>query len=211
MEFRLTYEGALYSETNRSGEVRRARADHKHELRKAFHPQLKRLWATHVALDGGDTDGPSLLMDSGPPGWVDPPLHTVESLSERFSRFGYKFVPLVTRELSLLCSVDILYLRHDPPGAILRHGDIDNRLKVLFDALQVPREATQVGKYATPDQEEDPFFCLLEDDSVISRVSVETDTLLEAINGVDETNAARLVLTVKIKPQHFSIYNWNFS
>ena len=45
MEFRLTYQGPLLADTNRSAEVRRARATHKQEIRKALHPQLKRWWA----------------------------------------------------------------------------------------------------------------------------------------------------------------------
>ncbi len=44
MEFRLTYEGILLAESVRSAEVRRARAEHKQEIRKKLHPQLKRLW-----------------------------------------------------------------------------------------------------------------------------------------------------------------------
>ena len=207
MEFRLTYEGPLYSETNRNGEVRRARADHKQELRQAFHPQLKRLWEAMPSLNGTHT-GPVLLIGAESP--ERPPPHTIESLAQRFSRFGYRFVPLATRALSLLCSVDILYLRIEPPGAIVRYGDIDNRLKVLFDALQVPREASQVGKYTTPQEGEDPFFCLLEDDSIISRVSVEADTMLQPVPGCDETSAARIFISVKLRPYVLSVDNLEF-
>src|SRR6266851_770445 len=41
----------------------------------------------------------------------------------------YYFVPLVTSELSLVCSLDIVLRRRQPPGSLVKHGgDIDNRL-----------------------------------------------------------------------------------
>jgi hypothetical protein len=47
MEFRLTYQGPLNS-TQRDplDKQRDKNADHKHDLRKPFHKQLKRLWET---------------------------------------------------------------------------------------------------------------------------------------------------------------------
>ena len=41
MKFRLTYEGRLLGN---------GRAQHKHKIRRAFHPQLKRLWEVHQNL-----------------------------------------------------------------------------------------------------------------------------------------------------------------
>lgn len=51
MEFRLTYEGPLMA-TQRdavSGQ-KDARVDHKHEIRRHFHPQLQRLWSVNPFL-----------------------------------------------------------------------------------------------------------------------------------------------------------------
>jgi hypothetical protein len=71
-------------------------------------------------------------------------------------------------------------LRPEPPGAIITQaGDIDNRLKTLFDALRYPKKMDELPKGATPDESEKPFFCLLEDDILITGVSVRTDVLLE--------------------------------
>ena len=52
----------------------------------------------------------------------------------------------------------------------------------------------------TPNADENPFFCLVEDDSLISSISVETDTLLEPIGGVPHQNDGRLVVTIALKP-----------
>jgi hypothetical protein len=53
-------------------------------------------------------------------------------------------------------------------------GDIDNRVKVL----KVPRECNEIPKEQGPEKDEEPFFCLLEDDSLITKVAITTDRLL---------------------------------
>ena len=71
-------------------------------------------------------------------------------------------------------------LRPEPPGSIITQGgDIDNRLKTLFDALKVPKESLAIPPEDKPKDVETPFFCLLEDDNLITKVSVVTDRLLE--------------------------------
>jgi len=47
-------------------------------------------------------------------------------------------------------------------------GDIDNRIKVLFDGLKMPETVSELGGVAL-ESEEDPFFCLLEDDNLINQ------------------------------------------
>jgi hypothetical protein len=197
MEFRLTYQGLLLAETTRSGEVRRARANHKHEIRKAFHPQLKQWWSISPYLRPRELKPQPGRQIFGRPA----PEHTLEGLSKRFERFGYSFVPLVTRDLELLCSIEVLLLCQGMPGGVLsKTGDLDNRLKTLFDALSMPREQTQVGIFATPDKDEVPFFCLLEDDSVITKAAVESDTLLQAVSNPPNEQDVHVTITVKIRP-----------
>lgn len=55
---------------------------------------------------------------------------------------------------------------------------MDNRLKTLFDALRKPsdQEAQQAKITGLPNGE--PIHCLLQDDSLVTKVSVETDRLL---------------------------------
>jgi hypothetical protein len=66
---------------------------------------------------------------------------------------------------------------------LIQSADIDARLKMLFDALKVPNDAGQLGGYQQPEQDEDPFCCLLEDDQLITHVSVKTGVLLEPTPG----------------------------
>jgi hypothetical protein len=65
MEFRLTYEGPLLA-TQRDPVTGQAdkRADHKHDIRRQFHVQLKRLWEITPFLKGGERGGPSVLVEA---------------------------------------------------------------------------------------------------------------------------------------------------
>jgi hypothetical protein len=48
------------------------------------------------------------------------------------------FLPLVSSKLKLAAELDVLFLRSGRAGVLRGQGDIDNRLKVLFDGLSVP-------------------------------------------------------------------------
>lgn len=95
------------------------------------------------------------------------------------------------------CALDILFLRRDGPGSLVKSGgDIDNRLKVLFDGLRMPQTCDEVcGDTAAPD--EDPFYCLLEDDKLISKVQVETNWLLTPAGQGEHIHDVNLVVRVK--------------
>jgi hypothetical protein len=140
---------------------------------------------------------------------LHPRISMQEALARNFSRNGFRFVPLCTEKLTLLCRIDVLFLRPDAPGSLIKSGDIDNRLKTLFDALRMPASADELGGYQ-PGQDEDPFFCLLEDDKLISHISVETDVLLEPIGQTFDANDARLVMTVNIRPADVTMGNSSF-
>jgi hypothetical protein len=196
MRFHLTYEGRLYGSTNDP------RAKHKHEIRKVFHRQLQNLWkqtwlgsAVYGLWEKNQT-----IPDKTP---------LSEALAGLFRLGNYQFVPLVLKQFSLLCSVDILFLRPGIPGTILKSADIDARLKTLFDALRMPNNESELGGYLTPDEDEGPFYCLVEDDKLFSHVSVATDILLEPINGDD--NDARLIIDVRISPQRVTMFNLGFA
>jgi hypothetical protein len=217
MEFRLTYEGDLFSSNNGN-----PRATHKHDIRKHFHRQLKTLWeiTSHLkALPSPDADAAKFKIPTPRPrGTPDPDAPVKretrsEYLARNYSRFGFGFVPLVTEDLSLWCGIDILFLRQGVPGKIFESGDIDNRIKTLFDALKMPGELAQLGdhKHKGPSADEIPFFCLLQDDGLVAKVSVETDTLLEPIvGGIPSDNDARVVITVNIRPSRVLLSNIGF-
>ena len=117
------------------------------------------------------------------------------------------YVPLAQEKHGLLVGLEILFLRPDVPGGVIRSADIDNRLKTLFDALRMPTNKDELGGY-TPDEGEDPLFVLLEDDRLLSQVSIETDTLLQptpTANGKFLPNDARLVITVSLRPYKMTL------
>jgi len=51
----------------------------------------------------------------------------------------FNFVPIIHRPHEFSCTLEVLFLRREKPGNIIRNGsDLDNRLKILFDALRMP-------------------------------------------------------------------------
>jgi len=58
-------------------------------------------------------------------------------------------------------------------------GDIDNRVKTILDALRVPAEPNAVPQGDAPRPDEVPFYCVLEDDKLVTALSVQTERLLE--------------------------------
>jgi hypothetical protein len=193
MDFRLTYAGVLLGSSRNN-----TRARHKHDIRRIFHPQLKRLWEISPHLQSL-TDPPLDLVNLD---WSLRRRSRVEALAERFSRCGYNFVPLITNDLGIaVCGLEVLFLRTDAPGSLIQSGDIDNRLKTIFDALRMPAEKTELGGYDNPREGETPFFCLLENDNLITKVAVETDTMLESIGPSFNANDARITIRLSIQPR----------
>jgi hypothetical protein len=100
---------------------------------------------------------------------------------------GFTFAPLVSETIHLVAELDVQVLWPQQPGAIITSGgDIDNRLKTLLDALKIPSEPTALPVGTSPGSDEDPFFCLLEDDSLVTKLAVDTDRLLEPISSASE-------------------------
>ena len=133
MEFRLFYRGPLKSNGNPA---------EKQSVRRQFHPQLKKLWSQkplvgHVAY---------LDENSGR-------VHLVYPLSD------FKFACLVSSRHKTYAELDILFLRPEPAGQIIKSsgGDIDNRLKTLFDGLRCPVLENEIVKGDTPQSDETPI------------------------------------------------------
>jgi len=107
VDFTLTYEGPLAAD---------ARPNQKHDIRRELHPQLKELWE-HPPLNQ--------LYWKARPGSQH--LRTVR---------GHEFVSIVHPDWHFNAELNILMLRPELPGRIVTSGgDIDNRLKTLFDAV----------------------------------------------------------------------------
>jgi hypothetical protein len=202
MEFRLTYQGALLAtQKDPVNSQRDKRANHKHAIRKVFHKQLKRLWEITPFLH---EQGRQIRIEAG--GYAE--AHDIQTLSAKHNLFGFNFVPLVTQDMELLCGLEILFLRPDKPGKIWA-GDIDNRIKTLIDALRIP-EANERYEQRKPLADETPFFCLLEDDKFITKLSVESDQLLEFITEQQNLDEVRLVITVRLRPYQMHLGNLEF-
>ena len=168
MKFRLYYRGQLKPN---------GRPKDKQTLRRAFHPQLKELW-NHPPLN-------ELAKDFLDPNWELKVL--VDSVE------GWTFASVINSKHDLVAALDIIMLRQEDPGSLVaKGGDIDNRLKTLFDALAIPK-AAQIPKDDAPREDEQPFHCLLEDDRLITGLNVTVDRLLGA-----ETKSGEVLLIIGV-------------
>ena len=186
MEFRLTYEGKLFS---------RAKPPDVHAIRKKFHKQLKKLWVEHLVLNRGHSTAPVICP----------------SMKETIAGNDFNWRPIVTKENGLVCGLDILMLREGPPSRT--YTDIDNHLKTIFDALRkadAQELGTKNGKQQ-PSEDENPFCVLLEDDRFITHLSVTSDMLLDPVEAADEAPQARLVITVSVRPYDVNSCNLEFA
>lgn len=110
------------------------------------------------------------------------------------------------------CGLDVLFLRYDPPGSLVHAGDLDNRVKTLIDALRKPDHANQLRDNEFPAAYEDPFFVLLEDDKLVTALSVTTDTLLDpGETDKPDPHHVHLIITVTIRPIYTTMFNLSFA
>ena len=140
MEFRLIYRGILPAQNSGNSRVK-----DKHAIRRQFHPQLRELWKQNQILSRYFFAGHHDHSRSG-----SDPTTGIEIMSRKFARCGYQFLPLIGTQFGTACSLDILFLRRDSPGSfIVSGGDIDNRIKTLFDALRVPAKLRRSRGWTT--------------------------------------------------------------
>lgn len=182
MEFRLTYRGQLKGNGN---------TKQKQRIRRFIHPQLSRLWTQPPLTDYKED------LPGGKQAVTDSPF--ARSLGP------FTFRPLVTSSYDVVAELDITFLRPEPPGlCIANSGDIDNRIKTLLDALRMPQTLAELPANDTPSEHETPFCVLLEDDSLITRLAITTDRLLEP---VDHQLDVILIIHVRIKVTRATIDN----
>ncbi|VAW11027.1 hypothetical protein MNBD_ALPHA09-1036 [hydrothermal vent metagenome] len=131
-------------------------------------------------------------------------------LSNKHHQGDWKFIPLVTKELELNCSIDVLFLRPDRPVDVVWGGDIDSRIKTLIDSLKVP-DVNDGYNEIKPDSSDPRLFCLLEDDNLVTELRIRTDQLLEPLSSNEEKTGTFLVITVDISPYNATWSNVGFS
>lgn len=177
MEFTLYYRGELKSNGS---------PKHKHKIRSALSPQLEHLWSLEP-LSGYK----QIYLNPIPKNQTS--SNTKISLLENLG--GYIFAPFISDKIYLNAELEITLLRPQAPGEIImQSGDIDNRLKTLFDALSVPAQINQIPENEIKNSSENPIYCLLQDDRLISSVLVKTDRLLDTTN-----NKHEVVLLIQVK------------
>jgi hypothetical protein len=207
MKFTLTYEGYLPSNGSTHDKWR---------IRNEFHPQLVELWEIHRGLK--DMHHRRYIHESGAwlidhhhskgeaPQPVPPPdkAHEYVDVLAPVTVGGRQFMPLVRNTLALNCGLKIQFLRKEEPGRVIQQGDLDNRLKTLFDALSMPDAQQIVPDTATAD----PIHCLLENDGLIAGVAIETHRLLNRPNTTHRE--VHLLIEVDVRVTQSRFYNQPF-
>jgi hypothetical protein len=173
-----------------------------------LHPQILQLFRSHPAL-------PKLANGRDWANWPrwEWPTNLTQPWGEDVAveEIGdLHFVPLVSQTLNLTCNLDVLFLRPGEPG-VMEGGsrvDIDNRLLTLFDALALPNGDT-AQNYTIADKSlsrTSPIFCLLDDDSRITSLTVRTDSLLAPADGA-RADDVRLIISVTLKTRLLTYAN----
>lgn len=211
MRFILVYRGPL-SASQAKGSTKRSE---RKQIREQITPQLEKLWAVKPALkqlkmsayvpkrSGLSIPSANSPFDDGTS------FHKTNSnyvnLLEPIERGGHLFQPLVRKSLDLTCKIDVLFLRQEQPGNLIKKaGDLDNRIKTLLDAMEVPSPDTT--KYDGDELEEGEInYRLFESDSLVRGINIDSERLL-----LPETifpNEVHLVIEVKVIIE--KIGEWN--
>lgn len=224
MKFTLTYDGKLPSAGNGSNKVLP-----KWKIRQHFHPQFEELWEinpvlkewesgrmfpvaggtltqTHHTYEGPVLNYPLILRKGQQAvGRVGNADGEIIDLWAPIVVGGRTFLPIVRNSLALTCSLDILFMRREAPGKVYQGGDLDNRVKTLLDALSVPKDANHIVK---GEESGSPIYCLLEDDSLLTGLSVKTERLLGGERS--DQSEVRLIINVDVRVSNARIYNQSF-
>ncbi len=183
MKISLFYRGPLKSNAD---------ARVKHELRKYFHPQLRRAIEQSpefIRRKRNWPDGDIFVA------FADDNTQTVGTHDFLALAAPHLIPPSTEWRYDSSVELDIVMLRAGPMGSLVTGGgDIDNRLKTLFDALQIPDE-NQAVNLTTNDIPESPMLCLMSDDKLITSVNVSTAQLLDV---EDQSKEVVLIINVTI-------------
>lgn len=163
LDITLKFNGSVpASQDGKNGDKR---SGFKQELRLQFSQQLRRLWKRDLLAsfyaDGLPVAPYERHKAARPPQPTQHPFFRVNVC-------GFSVISLVNWHNGLNCELEFVFLG-DQRGAI----DLDNQMKVVFDALRIPQHDAEVpaDKHGQDDEE---LFCLLEDDSIVKKYSVES-------------------------------------
>lgn len=213
MKFTLHYEGELPASGNKS------KPEDVWRIRNELHPQLADLWTSHPTLSRlnatkvpRDSRVVTFMATGGTArnmpvslGGIQLGQNEVEKVCTPIAHGNNGYIPLVRQSLGLACDLDIVFLRKGDPGAtISQGGDLDNRIKTLFDGLRMPA-STEAPNPASGTPVADPLYCLLESDTLIHDFAVRPDRLLNRPNGSEKE--VKLVIGVTVKVLNVMIAN----
>jgi hypothetical protein len=163
VDIALKYDGLIPSGQQRGGQ-----SDLKQVIRKQFSKQLGKQWEKETILRGFYDAGLPLIGN-----FIknQPCQGSDECPFFRVPVCGFHAIPLISWHNRLGVELDIVFWG-ESRRVLQSGGDLDNRLKTLFDALRIPQGPNEVlGTMCGNGSEE--IFCLLEDDSLISKFCVE--------------------------------------
>ena len=89
---------------------------------------------------------------------------------------GIDWNPIITPNLKLIAELDIQLLHPEIVG--VPRSDIDNRVKTIMDGLRCPQNEHEIGSNTPRDI--GPIYTLLDDDHLITKLSVNTSHLLDS-------------------------------
>ena len=152
MEFCLHYYGKLKSRDNASG---------KHLIRQALHDQIKSLCEADPFAQAFKND--------------------IEGTRKQEEKHMYvehgakRYWFLISEYLKTVVDLNITILVPHKVGRIVQNGgDIDNRIKTLFDALHVPSVLSEIPSSDSFNYTSGGMYCLLQDDKLINRISIQS-------------------------------------
>lgn len=208
MRFHLIFSGFLPSSGNKP------KPKDAQRIRDELHPQLEQLWRVHRALQRLKR---TAIVDNGDSGLISvdetpfdaerdvekyPADENEIDLTAPIEISGKLYKPLVRNSLNLNCSLSINFLRNEDPGAIiLQGGDIDGRLKTLLDALTMPKPEIAMRHPSA----QDITYCLMESDSLVSKINIDTDRLL--VPSRSHHHDVHLLITIEISV--LRVARWN--
>ncbi|MEO6882541.1 MAG: hypothetical protein ABI199_00800 [Bacteroidia bacterium] len=169
MEFTLFYKGIIKSGNHNS-------VENKNDIRQKIHEQL-------------------VTLRNYPPLNIRADLFKKSEFPDFHKTVNkYDFFFLVSDKWNMYVELDLkILIPHDYKG----FGDIDNKLKTLFDALRPPKDSSELPSSWTPTSTQNPMLCLLEDDDLIFKVNIDTDYLLDTT--LTENGEIIIIINVKVK------------
>jgi Endodeoxyribonuclease RusA. len=184
MEFCLHYYGKLKSRDNATG---------KHAIRQTLHHQIHSLCMSDPFENAFKQDLDGTRSDKDKPMYVE--------------HDGKRYWFLISEYLATVVDVNITILvPHDLGRMVQNGGDIDNRIKTLFDALRVPAVASEIPASDAFEYGTSGMYCLLQDDKLINRVSIRSYRDHAPIDG----DSVRCLIEVETKITKALWGNLNF-